>query len=668
LILARSSPTRAAWLALLYALPACQCRFDPADSAGPGETGETGWRDTGDPWADDGATHTWRFLEEGRLNALLPLHVAVDPEARRIYASSLHSGSIAVIDPDERRLLDVIDPGYGGGYSGLATGPAGTLWLLRQQAMPALVRLRPASGELTPVETGLTSAAGLLARSDGSLLVTGSQGDDEPVVQLLDADLNLLESWLPDLPARGIVPVGEDRFAILYGWSDGHVTIYDMDSLEEVQECTAPVAGSTLTLLSGGDFVSASDAAMGIAGCSSGSSVARTAGTENKSTIAWEDGFFVFDRIGLDDPNWAEARWYDAGLRPGEQVHVTGKNSGYAVQDTRDGLVWVNSEGTTEVLAMDLATGAIAHRVRVGVHLESVAGDPEHPWRLYVTGRLSNTLAIADLRDDSLREVLPAFDWPVAPTVAQGELWVLDQLTSRLHRLAGGSLEELAAYDLGLPENATLTISDMALHPARGTLFVTHGPSNSLVEVDPGAGAVLHTWALGGEPLGPDDPGRLELAIGAHDVYAVRCFDGRISRIDPDLDRPVATAAPLAGLLSPESRMQMSALSEDEQLLYLGGWAIDTATLERDPAHDRPWSIPIVQEQGFWLAWRDADSSLVVYDSSGQPVTTRPTALTEHGGLSLRWMPWCGGRVVFTDLDAAVLTVLPIAFPPVEKG
>ncbi|MFH1468836.1 MAG: hypothetical protein ABIO70_30890 [Pseudomonadota bacterium] len=271
---------------------------------------------------------------------------------------------------------------------------------------------------------------------------------------------------------------------------------------------------------------------------------------------------------------------------------------------------------------------------------------------------------MADLRDDSLHEVQPSFDWPVAPTVAEGDLWVLDQVTSRLHRLAGGSLDEVAAYDLGLPVNATLTISDMALHPTRDTLFVTHGPSNSLVEFDPVAGEVLHTWALGGEPLGLDDPGRLELALGAHDVYTVRCYDGRITRIDPELDHPVATAAPLAGLLPPESRMQLSALSEDEQLLYLGGWAIGTATLERDPARDRRWSIPIVQQQGYWLAWRDTDESVAIYDPDGQPLTACPTTLTEHGGLQLRWMPWCGNRVVFTDLDGGVLNALPIDFPP----
>jgi len=652
-------------LAPLCALPACQCRFEPPDSEP--DSAETASDDTGEPWVDDGLTHTWSLLEEGALNGLLPLQVAVDSEARRMYAYSLKLGTIAVVDLDQARLIEVFDPGYGGGTTALAIAPSGTLWLLRQNALPALVRVVPESGQITEVATGLSSAAGVLRRADGTLLVTGAQGKGEDVVQVLDADLNLLDSWLPGAPARSIVPVGEDRFAILYGANTGRVTVYDLASLSPLLDCPAPVAGSTLTPLPSGDFVSASDTALGLARCDGQAGLSLVAGTEVKSTIGWQDGFFLFDRIGAADPNWAEARFYDASLHAGS-VYATGKNSGYAELDSQSGLMWMNSEGTTEVVAMDPATGALAARVRTGVHLESIAGDPDHPWRVYVTGRLSNTLALADLRHDTLLEVMPSFDWPVAPTVQGGDLWVLDQLTARLHRLEGRSLDEIADYDLGFPHNTTLTISDMALHPGRGTLFVTHGGVNTLVEVDPATGAVLHTWALGGEPLDPDDPGRLELVMGTHEVYTVRCYDGQITRIDPDLDTLVSTGAPLADQLSDEARMQMAALSEDETLLYLNGVAISTATLVRDTEEDHPWAIPIAQMAGYWLAFRDADLSVVVYDPHGQPVRAYPTGIMGQPDLELRWMPWAGGRVVYTDLDAGVLHAMPVEFPPEPEG
>ncbi|MFH1464378.1 MAG: hypothetical protein ABIO70_08315 [Pseudomonadota bacterium] len=655
----RPTLPRSAWLAALCALPACECRFEQPDSSDT-----TGTGDTGEPWVDDGLTHTWSFLQEGLLNDLLPLHVAVDSAARRAYAFSLKLGTIAVIDLDQGALLDVIDPGYGGGTADLTVLPSGTLWVLRQRSIPALIRIDLASGDITAVETGLGSAAGILRRPDGSFVVTGSRAEDDDVVQFLDADLNLLDTWESESPVRGIVPVGDDRFAILYGATTGRVNIYDIETLEQLQTCVAPVAGSTLTQLSDGNFVSASDTFLGLARCDGHAGLTVTAGTENKSTVPWGDGFFVFDRIGTADPNWAEARFYDASMRQGLYVYPTGKNSGYAALDSQRGLAWVNSEGTTEVLAMDLDNGDILHRVRVGVHLESVAGDPDHPWRVFVTGRLSNTLAVADLRDDSLHVVEPTFDWPVAPTVQGGDLWVLDQLTARLHRLSGRTLEELGDVDLGWPADTTLTISDMKLHPERGTLFVTHGGENALAEVDPSDGGVLHTWKLGGEPLDRDAPGRLELVIGAHDVYTVRCYDGQITRIDPDQADPISQGAPLIEQLSQESRMQMAALSEDEAILYLNGVAISTATLERDPTQDHPWTVPLAEQYGYWLAWRDADTSIVVYDPHGQPVRTYPVTLTGHPDLELRWMPWSGGRVAFTDLDAGVLTAVPVEFPP----
>ncbi len=355
-------------------------------------------------------------------------------------------------------------------------------------------------------------------------------------------------------------------------------------------------------------------------------------------------------------------RRYGADLTESGDVCSTGKNSGYGGLDTETGLFWMNSEGSTEVWAIDAETAEVVHRVPTGVHVESVALDPDRPGWVVVSGRLSDTLYRVDLATGETVTADLDFHWPVRPVVHRGSLWVLDHLEGVVHELDVETLAPVSILDLGEGADRSLTLADAALHPERGTLFVALGGANVLLEVDLDEGAVRGHWELGGEVLDRDEAGRLEVLVRGDEVLTVRTADGRITRVDPDLAEPLATAAPVMDLLPGQTRLQLAALSANGALLYVGGFAIDVATLDRKPGRDRDWTFAITQHGDTWLAWRGDDAMILLVDDEGAVLRTLATDIPPGGAQApeFLWAPEWESRLVYTDLRRAGVVALPI--------
>jgi len=128
-------------------------------------------------------------------NVLLPLTVALDSTNRRAYAYALRSGTIAEIDIDRGEFQNTIDSGTPGGARQLIVGPPGTLWVAHDLPSPqALVRILPATGQVTDVTTGLQAATGVIVLPGDRFAVMGTLEDGAFVLQVLSRELELLET------------------------------------------------------------------------------------------------------------------------------------------------------------------------------------------------------------------------------------------------------------------------------------------------------------------------------------------------------------------------------------------------------------------------------------------------------------------------------------------
>ncbi|MDP7112596.1 MAG: hypothetical protein QGH45_11570, partial [Myxococcota bacterium] len=539
------------------------------------------------------------LLADDESNHLLPLHLDVDPASRRAWCISRLLGTVAQVDLDTAEVLTVV-PRFSDSVNTprIAGDGPDRFWLARSSA-PALIRVEAGSGEMTPVELGLEAARAVLRLDEERLVVAGTLSAGGDVLLVIDGDGEVVQERELDGAALGLRSMDGGDFAVLM--RSDHVDVRAADTLDRRYSCPLNIdvtsTDNRFARLSSGDFVVSANGSVGLAVCDGGSPLAVLGGNENREVVALADEALVLDRIGGDEPNWGEMRRYDADLVETGPPIQTGKNSGYGGLDGESGLFWMNSEGSTEIWAIDPGDNEVVHRVRTGVHVESVAIDPDRPGEVFVSGRLSDTLYRVDLADgsgDPLTADL-AFHWPVRPLVAGGGLQLLDHLEGVLHELDPDTFEERASLDLGGGIDRSLTLADAALHSGRGTLFVSLGGANALVEVDLEHGEVVGRWELGSEPLDRDEAGRLEVLIRGDEILTVRSADGRITRIDPELSEPLASAAPVAELLPGQTRLQLSVLSANDALLYIGPFAIDVSTLDRRPGKDREWTFAIAQ-------------------------------------------------------------------------
>ena len=608
------------------------------------------------------------LLADGESNHLLPLHLDVDPASRRAWCISRLLGTVAQVDLDTAEVLRVV-PRYADSVNTpriVGDGPD-RFWLARSSA-PALVRVDASSGEMTAVEIGLEAARAVLRLDEERLVVAGTLSAGGDVLLVIDGNGEVVQQRELDGAALGLRAVDEDSFAALM--RSDHVDVHAADTLARRYSCPLNIdvasTDNRFARLSSGDFVVSANAGIGLAVCDGGSPLAVVEGNENREVVSLGDEALVLDRIGGSEPNWGEMRRYDADLIETDPPCQTGKNSGYGGLDTQTGLFWMNSEGSTEVWAVDPDSFEVAHRVRTGVHVESVALDPARPGQVFVSGRLSDTLYRVDLAGAADEPLIANLDfhWPVRPLAFGGSLWLLDHLEGVLHELDSDTLEGLADLDLGEGADRSLTLADAELHPDRGTLFVSLGGSNTLLEVDLAEGAVVGRWALGGELLDRDEAGRLEVLIRGDEVLTVRSADGQITRIDPELTEPLSTAAPVADLLPGQTRLQLSALSANNALLYVGPFAIDVASLDRRPGKDREWTFAIVQHDDTWIAWRGDDAMILLVDDEGEVLRTLATDIVPGGAQApeFLWAPDWEGRLIYTDLRRAGVVALPIRF------
>ena len=612
---------------------------------------------------DHPEAHEYYLLGEYDDNHLLPLYAHVDPDGRSAWCVSRMLGTTAQVDLDTAELVQVL-PRYSSEHAPtriVGDGPD-RAWQVRN-GTPALLRIEAEKGTMRAVDAELTAASDVLRLDDDRLVVAGTAGNGGYALKVLDGELEVTDTVELEIKALQLEARDADTFGVMM--QGGRVDLRNRDDLQLVGTCTAPFVGNnggnSLAALDTGDFVVTDDTAVGIVSCDDDEPLEIVAGNENKDVVALGDEFVVLDRIGGTEPNWGEMRRYGAQLATMAGPFSTGKNSGYGGLDTVTGLVWMSSEGSTEMWAVDPETGDVAHRVQLGIHVESATADPARTGRVYVSGRLSDNLFWVDMTTGEQLTADLDFHWPVKPRVYGDRLWVVDHLDAVLYELDLDTLDVVAGHDLGLSTNVSLTLSDLAVHEARGTLLVTHGWDNVLVEVDPASGQVVSRWDLGGEVLDKDESGRLEVKAGPDRVFTVRSADGRITSIDPDLAEAVATAAPVESLVPESTRLQYAALAEDGSLLYVGPYAIDPDTLERVTGQDRTWTFAAAERDGLWVAWRADDSSVILVDGAGEIHTVLPTEIVAGAQApELEWVPWWDGRLLYTDIRRAGVAAWPL--------
>ncbi len=231
--------------------------------------------------------------------------------------------------------------------------------------------------------------------------------------------------------------------------------------------------------------------------------------------------------------------------------------------------------------------------------------------------------------------------------VADGSLWVVDQLSQTLWELDPDTLVARAHHDLGLPENSQLNFDDLAWDADRGVLWVTAAQQDLLLRVGRD-GVVQGSWRLPGDLL-PDQLGVLDVAADAAGVVVYRTQDGVLTTFDPQ--RAVFASTTLAPAqvraLSFDTLPRVLALDPDGGTIWLGGTAWDRRALVptgRVVTVDR---ILEVDADGV-VGWQDAASQVVRLDAGGNPMATLSVTVTEATDPATVWSPgW--GRAVYLD-------------------
>jgi len=630
---------------------------DDDDSVADDDTGDDDSADDDD--AQPPPAYDASLLGPGMLNHLLPLQVAVDGEERRVYSSSLAFGTLAEVDLDAGTLVAVHES-PGATARAMVAGTPGSVWLLRSSP-PALQRFERATGATAPVQSELESAASLAALTDGYTVIGGATANGDSVIIRKDAAL-VTDQVLPmDGVPLAMTPLENGTFAVLHcqGIQADAVSVYN-SALELQATCPVSFCGNSVARLDSGDFVATTTNSVGLAPCDGRDPVELVEGLDNATVVSIGAEALVLDRNGSADLNWSEIRRYDSNLDSPGPALDSGKHSGYGGVDPATGLLWMNSEGTSELWALDPATGTIEHKVALGVHVESVAANPLTPSQVFVSGRLSDLLVSYDFVTEQLVHAPVDFHWPVVPVVDtdRNRLWVIDQLEFELYGLDLATLEEQAHYTFGLGNNPSLTLSDMRLHPDRQTLLLTHGWTNQLLEVDPDDGAVLGNWALGGDPLDMELGGRLELLVDGATVFTVRSWDGMLTRVDLDGVDATISNAPLFGTLEQDVRLRYAALTADAGMIYVGPYAIAPDTLVRQANADQTWAFAMAMEADRWVAWEDTTAQLQYEDTQG--TGQQDTGLTFIYHPEYAWAPHWDDRMVLTHIELAQLQAWPL--------
>ncbi len=527
-------------------------------------------------------------------NHVQPFEIAIDPERRRAFSTSLASRTVGIYDLDWSAVVAMVPIGPRPlVYPDVAVDELGVAWIT-SFGHPPLIRLEPDTGERSFPESGVSLARRVAAVPGGGAVVLGVDRDDRSLLIRHDPDGAVGASTSLDVAGLGLVPLAGGRVGVLSAdGGAGTLEIRELTDLELLDSFEIPFPASRGAELADGTVLVTSRTKVGRAGCGGEPGVVWESGIENQDVVALPDGTaLVLDRIGPDDPNLGVARRWGRDGPVDTTGFATAKNTGYGALDPDTGRIWANSEGTSEVVWLDPEARTVAGELRTGTHLDGVALDPEREGGVVLTGRLSDTVLRLEVFDAAARgEQVP---WPFSPVVdpERERIWVLSQTTATVHGLDRASLAVEERFPTGDPPNGLLTFGGLALHPERRTLLVAESSADALIELDPTGGAELGRWPLGGPPI--DDPDLIgQLALhplpGEDAVFVCRTTDGRVQRIDL-VSGDVRTAwlgADVLGALGEGNAVGSVALLPDAGLLYVGGTALDTGTLDRRPDADR---------------------------------------------------------------------------------
>lgn len=614
-------------------------------------------------------------------NHLLPLYVGIDPGGNSLYTSCNALPTIAEIDLVAGELVWVHDLGFDHpGHAKVFPDGADRVWFSweGEPGDPTVIRLDPATREVDHLDTGLLSIYHGVGLRDGGVAFAGQRGGLAPsqtALQILDRRGEIVTEAILGAEVIAMIQDSDGALALLIRSAEGQragvfrLRPTDLAIIDECLEPEAePFAGGfgMLAELPDGGYAAAQDDAVHRIHCD-GQPWRRQQLTDgHRDIVVVDEQILVFNGTGTDEtagPNWGIARRWDHDLEPLDPWYATGKNSRYGRADRESGLVWFNSEGTTEVWGMDPADGSIVHRIQLGEHIESLAVSPQG--RVLYTGRLSNAFGLVDFEDETVHDVREAVTWPVAPVWQGTTVWLLDQLASTLYEIDGETLAILDVHDLGLDDNTLLTFSDVAYHAGRQTVFVAHSEQGVLVEYDPRLHVPVQRWQLHGPALSDDDlTGRLELFVLDHGVITFRNADGVFNLVDPDQDE-VAGWTQLhpedVDALRADKRIDQGLRTANGQRIYAGGFAVDTATLQRRPEYDLPVTALIADlHDGVFLGWRQDDLAVVVVDSDGQTLAEQVLPLNPQGEPALAYVPGDDPALIFTEFRRAEFRRLPL--------
>ena len=528
-------------------------------------------------------------------NHTQPFEVAVDADRRIGYNTGLASRGVATFDLDTHELLSVkpyADQPLR--YPDVEVDELGNVWVITRSE-PTVIRFDPYTNHRLQIFEPLSHAGTLLPVPGGGVVVLGFTEAQEQVLALFTVGGELAELHYLDEQAAGAMSLSSGQIAVFSrSGGDEGFRIHDLPSLEPVGTCAVAFGAYHGAELDDGTLIVAKETAVGTVGCGGDDARSWSVGTENHEVISLGDRAIVLDRIGVEDANWGVARAVDADGPIEGTEFSTAKNSGYGALDTQTGALWINSEGTTELWAVDPDDGARLGTVVTGAFLDGLALDRERR-EFYVTGRLSNTVAL--VTEDGIMAQTDATFWPFSPTVDpdRDTLWVLSQADGVIHGYDRDDLDLRVEIDPGLGRNVLLTFNSMVMHPLRKTLFLAHAEADQVAEIDPDTGDVLDIWDLQGPAIGdPDEIGHLMMRIHAATgaLFICRSNDARVQRLDPLLDTldTVWLDESVADELAAGNSVDFAGMLQEEPLLYIGGHAVDGTTLIPLPDRDLPVS------------------------------------------------------------------------------
>lgn len=583
----------------------------------------------------------------GGVSHLEPYDVAVDSTRRRAWNIGYSTPSLVEIDLDDGALLDAFPiSDVALASPTIAADADGFVWVTQTRA-PALLRVDPDRAEARDVEVGLDAAAEVLANADGGVFVVGLVDGVPTLLSLSGAGLVTAQVAVEGL---GCLFWAGDRVAVC---ERDHVSLRDPVDLSAADTCTLPFPASAGAWLPDGTIVVADEALVGLAGCDGGDAVSWDAGLDNGDVVVVGDRAWVLDRLGPEDPNQSVARPVDAA-GVGEPV-ATSRHGAFGAAD--GDLLWLNSQATAEVWAMDPSTGAVTFATRTGAFIDGLAPDLADGTLLYATGRLSDTVA----RLRSSRETATSHDvrWPYSPVLddARGLLWVLSQTDALVVGLDAETLETVATIDLGVGPNGLLAFGSLALDAETGHLWAAETASDHLFELDPDAGVVLAELDLGG-PVPEDETviGELRVRADGGVAHVSRSWDGRLQRVEGGAVETTWLSDSERTRIEGRGRLEL--LQVGDGTAWFGGFAFDADTLAR--AEDRDLDVAKLvgrAADGGWVGLSLDEGALVWLGEAGEVVEERPAvgarenaAVVAVGPADQAWLS-----------DARAATVCPVS-------